>query len=192
MPPGTFGLADDVCHDRVPTERLTSSHPMLDVHQLAREGLLAPGTEARIDGGEGHGGYRLAVAGGGILEIDGQQIQVGWHRSLPLPCFICPRCGRGCYKLHRVGGVWACRTPCHRLTYASRHIGRTIPKLHRIRFLRRRIGADPTPFSPLPVKPLHARKHQRLCREIRELERALIEHGRRDVALVLERRYGRS
>jgi len=110
---------------------------------------------------------------------------------LPLRCFICPRCQCDRYKLYRVGGVWACRQ-CHLLTYSSRHRGRTIPGLSRVRYLRRRLGADLTPFTPLPMKPLTARGQLRLAREIRRLEQALIEHGRRDVCEVLEKRYARS
>lgn len=185
--PGAFGLLDDVCHDRVPNDRLVETHTMLDVHVLHREGLLVPGVEARLE----DGGYFRAIREGGKIEIDGQHIRVGWHPALPLRVFVCPVCARDCYRMHQVGSVWACRT-CHRLDYACRHRSRTIPGLNRLRYLRRRIGADPTPFAPLPVKPLHARLHWRLVREIRHLEAALLDHARRNVAEVLERRDGRS
>jgi hypothetical protein len=181
-----FGLGEPQHDHLVPLERLVEANPMLDVHQLAREGLLTPGREAKIS----NGGYLLAVHEAGNLELDGQQIRLGWHRALPLRVLVCPACERDCYRLHQVAGRWACRT-CHRLDYACRHRGRTIPRLHRVRYLRRRIAADPAPFTPLPAKPLHARRHWRIAREIRWLERALIEHGRRDVAAVLERRHAR-
>jgi len=73
-----------------------------------------------------------------------------------------------------------------------RHRFRTIGngKLNRVRALRRRIGASPVLFSPLPKKSLYARKHLRLCVEIRRLEAGLITHGRHDVAEVLEKRHG--
>lgn len=188
--PGAFGLLDDVCHDRVPNDRLVEAHAVLDVHVLHREGLLVPGVEARL----GDGGYFRTIPEAGKVEIDGQQIRVAWHPALPLRCFTCPSCGRDAYKLHSVGGVWACRQ-CHLLTYSSRHRCRTIPGLSRLRYLRRRIGASAEPFSPLPANPkprTSVREHLRLAREIRRLEQALIEHGRRDVCEVLEKRYARS
>jgi hypothetical protein len=64
-----------------------------------------------------------------------------------------------------------------------------------VRYLRRRIGASAELFWPLPAKPkprVSALEYLRLARMIRWLERALIEHGRRDVCAVLEKRYARS
>jgi hypothetical protein len=188
---GAFGLLDGWHDELIPLDRLVETHPAADVHAFARKGLLVVGTEATIEAGDGHGGYHLAVREAGKVELDGQTICVGWHPALPLHCWICPRCQCDRYKLSRVDGAWACRK-CHRLDFACRHRDRTIPKLNRIRSLRRRLGADPTLFSPLPRKRLHAKRHWRLCREIRQLEQALIEHGRRDVAEVLERRHARA
>ena len=54
--PGAFGLADDVCHDRVSPDRLVESHVMADVHMLHREGLLVAGTEARLEAADVDGG----------------------------------------------------------------------------------------------------------------------------------------
>jgi hypothetical protein len=91
-------------------------------------------------------------------------------------------------------GVWACGQ-CHLLTHSSRHRGRTIPGLIRVRYLQRRIGASAELFSPLPAKPkprTSAIEHLRLAHAIRRLEQELIEHGRRDVCAVLEKRYARS
>jgi hypothetical protein len=183
MPPGAFGLADDVSHDRVPPERLTSAHPVADVHLLVGEGIIrSDQTEIELP---------VPEDGGRVgSQWQGQKVGVSWHRSLPLRVWICD-CGHDRYKLFFVHGRWAC-IDCHSLTWASRHRDLTIPRVNRLRWLRQRIGADPTPFTPLPSKPLRARRHWRLCREIRQLEQALIEHGRRDVAAVLERRYARS
>jgi hypothetical protein len=182
---GAFGLLEG-WHDSItPADAMTSAHPVADVHHLVREGVI------RRDQVE----IELPVpdtADGGSLGSPrpGQIVRVSWHRSLPLRVWVCG-CGHDRYKLWFVHGRWAC-IDCHLLTWASRHKHRTIPKLARLRWLRQRIGADPTPFTPLPAKPLRARRHWRLCREIRRLEQALIEHGRRDVAAVLERRHARS
>jgi hypothetical protein len=187
---GSFGLCDGWHDELIPLGHLVETHPAADVHQLARQGLLAPGTQATISSGTGDGGYRLAVPEPGILELDGQAFRLDWH-PFSYRVIVCGGCNRICRKVHRVGSVWSCRK-CAELDYACRHRDRTIPGLHRIRLLRRRIGADPTPFTPLPRKRLHAKRHWRLCREIRLLEQQLIEHGRRDVAEVLERRHARS
>ena len=131
--------------------------------------------------------YLVSARQGGI-EIDGQSICVGWHRSLPLRCWICPCCQRDAYKLRQVGGRWAC-SRCHSLTWASRHTARTIPGLLKLQRLRLRIGANPTPFTSLPTKPKPKTtvcEHLRLMRRIRVLERGLVQHAHNDVAAILE------
>jgi len=185
---GCFGLKDDHHHDHVALQRLVSQHASVSVHDLDRQGLLTVGAQAHIQ--TPHGGYLAAIRQPGILDLDGQQILLGWHPSLPLHVVICPRCQGDRYKLYRVGGVWACQR-CHSLTWASRHRFRTIGRLNRVRWLRQRIGADLRPFTPLPVKPLSARRYWALVREIRRLEAGLVEHAARDVAAVLERRHAK-
>jgi hypothetical protein len=59
------------------------------------------------------------------------------------------------------------------------------------RQLRRHIGASPEFGSPLPMKPLTARKHWRICLKIRELEMRLRSHADDDFSAVLECRYER-
>jgi hypothetical protein len=49
--------------------------------------------------------------------------------------------------LFEVDGVWAC-SACHQLDWSSQHTHRSIPELHRIVWLRKRLGADPRPFDP--------------------------------------------
>jgi len=186
-----FGLGERPQDDLVPPASLVEMNARVCVFQLRREGLLTVGIEVTIGGGDGHGGYHLAVHEAGKVEIDSQRIQLAAHPMCNASVFVCPACGRDCYRLHCVNGTWACRR-CHRLDYWCRHRNRTIPGLARIRYLRRRINADPQPFSPLPRKSLRARKHLRICKEIRALEQALVEHAREDVAAVLERRHARS
>jgi hypothetical protein len=77
------------------------------------------------------------------------------------------------------------------VSYRCRH-QKGLVELLRIVRLRRRLHADPTPFSPLPAKQRNSRKHLALCREIRQLEEQLVEHLRVNVGNVLERRYDRS
>jgi hypothetical protein len=188
---GHFGLAGSN-NDSAPAERLLETHPSLDVHELYRAGVLVEGASVvlKIPGI----GCRRATRGAGNLNIDGALIPIRPHPALPLPVFGCPQCGSDRYRLHLIGGIWACRD-CqkrrHRVDYASRHTHRSIPSLHRIAWLRRRIGADPQPFTALPAKPLQNRRHRRLAREIRALEARLVEHGEA-IASVLEKRHDRS
>jgi hypothetical protein len=77
------------------------------------------------------------------------------------------------------------------LTHASRHRWRSIPALHRIAWLRRRLDADERPFAPIEPKPLRFRRHWRLLRELKALEARLLVHADSDVSQVLERRYER-
>jgi hypothetical protein len=109
-----------------------------------------------------------AKAKAGFLDINGQQIRVGWHASLPLRTFECPRCAKPKYKLSYVGAEWACRE-CHGLDWSSRHRWRSEPGRARIAWLRRRIGADPRPGAQIPEKSLLNLKHLRLAIELRDL-----------------------
>jgi hypothetical protein len=63
-----------------------------------------------------------------------------------------------------------------------------IPNYHRLMRLRRKIGADPRPFTPITPRPLRCNRYWRIVREIRQLEAGLVGHIREDVADVLERR----
>ena len=181
---GCFGLHQG--HPpHVPPERFAESRPCLNVFNLQRVGALVDGAviELRIGDGEC---LRLVRAPGKI-SIGNQAITIGSHPKLPMPVFTCPGCGTARYRLYEVEARWACRR-CHKLDYASRHTYRSVPGLHRLRWLRRRLGADPRPFTPLPPKPPHWRRYWRLAREVRTLEEALVRHGREDVAGVLEKR----
>jgi len=177
---GCFGLKDDYHHDHVPAERLVSHWPALDVH--------APAIAARIRDED----CRTQNGPAGILEVDGQPISVGWHKSLPLRVWICD-CGRACYRLHQVNGRWACRR-CHRLDYSSRHRGRTIPGYTRAVYLRRRMrayGVSGELFSPITPRPLSHRRFWRLLVELRDLEARIARYLGANVNDVLERRHAK-
>lgn len=185
--PGRFARIDDP-NRRVLPAQWVETHPAIDVHTLQRQGALVEGASVTLQLADG-GCLRVTRTGGNI-NLGGQLIPIGWHRALPLAMFGCPRCNADRYRLYLVGGVWACRD-CHHLDWQSRHIhrSRSIVALHRIRWLRARLNANPTPFTPLPAKPPRWRRHWRLAREIRALEETMIEHARRDVTEVLTKRY---
>lgn len=105
-----------------------------------------------------------------------QQVAVSWYSPCPpivRPHLHCPTCGRGCYALHEVGGIFTCRI-CGNLDYACRHINRHTPQLNRIARLRRKLGADPAPFSPLP--PLSSFRHtqRKIVGQILVLEQGVV------------------
>ena len=107
-----------------------------------------------------------------------QRIAIVWHSPLPWigkPAFVCPACNRDCYCLHEKAGVFACRK-CHGMSYASRHLYRSVPGVHRVSRLRRKIGADPRPFTPLPKRPKHHARFHRVVAQILFEERALLGH----------------
>jgi hypothetical protein len=183
---GCFGLDGPQRQSCTPPERLVDHVPTLDVFALRKAGALADGAVTDLELGPG-GTWRLVRAPGKII-LGGQEIPVRPHRALPVEVFGCPQCGRDCYRLHFVDGFWRCRTCPPRLKYRSQCRDRSVQGLSRITYLRRRVHADPRPFGPLPERPLQARKHWRLCREIRRLEQALLDHGDK-VSGVLERRY---
>ena len=184
--PGAFGLKEDHHHGRVPVERLAENRTCADIFWLYREGLLLIGASVTLQ--TAHGNYLIATREAGKIEIDGKQVRVSWHKSLPLPVFVCPACSRDCYRLYELGGVWACRK-CHRLDYACRHRHRSNPGLNRVLYLRKKIGASLVPFSEIAPRLPHARRYWRIVAEIRRLEAGLVQHARRDVCDVLERRH---
>jgi hypothetical protein len=66
------------------------------------------------------------------------------------PRLLCPACNRGCYHLLDKKGTSVCRK-CSGYDYRCRHRNRSSPAFYRIAKLRKSLGADPDPMSP--VKP---------------------------------------
>jgi hypothetical protein len=137
---GCFGLLNDPNHHHVPRERLTDGRPCVCCFALAREGMLMEGAKGTLQ--TQHGEYQLASRQGGILI--GETFMAMQSHPRNGRNFICPRCGRGCYRIYDADG-WACRK-CHRLDYPSRHRNRSIPGLNRLLYLRRRVNASGYPF----------------------------------------------
>jgi hypothetical protein len=109
----------------------------------------------------------------------GNPILVVWDEHMPgasRPWFECPLCGRRCRHVYLLDPI-ACRR-CHRLDYASRHLYRQTPAVHRVARLRRKLGADQAPFASLPPRPPGRSKayHDRLVAKIQAEEQALVEH----------------
>ena len=87
--------------------------------------------------------------------VNGNRVPITWDVQ-GRPWFVCPGCGR--HRQHLYLDELLCRR-CAGLDYISRHLHRSTPGVHQVVRLRRKIGADPRPFAPLPERPEHhARK----------------------------------
>jgi hypothetical protein len=115
--------------------------------------------------------HRLAARTVDIL-VNGNRVPVDWDVQ-GRPWFLCPACGRR--RQHLYLDELVCRR-CAGLDYSSRHLHRTVPGLHRIRRLRRKIGVDQRPFAPLPRRQRHHLRYHRIVAEITALECGLVEH----------------
>jgi hypothetical protein len=152
------------------------NHARLDIKALHRVGALIAGAETEWAWGNGLKTSLRATHGQLFLGDDyAQTIRVDW---LPILegryCrrhFCCPGCQRGCYHLHDKAGVFACRDCC-RYDYKSRHRQRFSPAFRCIAMLRKKLGADPRPLSPLPPPPRQRMSRMRYCRLAAALTRA--------------------
>ena len=101
------------------------------------------------------------------------------------PWFECPVCHRRCRHLYL--RQLACRG-CSGLDYSSRHRYRSVPGFNRISYLRRKLGVDLRPFSPIPPRPRSHVRYWRTVAQIQAIEARLVGHLKTDVNDVLERR----
>ena len=106
------------------------------------------------------------------LLVNGNSVLVVWT-DWALPWFECPRCGRRCR--HIFLDDLACRI-CLRLDYASRHLHRQMPGVHRVARLRRKLGVYPHPFAAIPERPKHHVRFHRIAERIRAEEAGLVEY----------------
>jgi hypothetical protein len=98
--------------------------------------------------------------------------------------FVCRGCNRR--RQHLYLDELLCRR-CARLDYASRHVARSLPNVHRIARWRRQIGLDPRPFAAIPKRKRHCLRYYRIAARIIAEEAKLVGHLR-SVNHDLERR----
>ena len=181
-----FGLIEDHGNSyHFPGIRLIEANPRVDIWVLLRSGALTPGTEVELR--YGPVGSHLATREGGIL-IDGTRVLLIWDEPMQgvgRCWFECPVCKQRCRHLYL--RQLACRR-CSRLDYSSRHLHRSIPGLNRLRYLRRKLGLELRPFTPIPPRPKHHLRYHRIVAEIHALEAGLVGHLQTDVNDVLARR----
>jgi hypothetical protein len=140
---GTAGLA----------RAFTSGTPKLNVHALEAAGELPRETT------------NVTIAFGGTtqrLQIARVPGTTGGSYAL----WVC-ECGARRRHLYLAKGRWTCRS-CGNLAYASRHINWGSAFLQVVA-LRRRLGADPHPFAPLPPRPRRYPQHARYDRLARQI-----------------------
>jgi hypothetical protein len=165
-----FGLFEDLHHTRVSGSRIVENRLRLDSFRLNRMGVFAEGTVVRLAGGD-HGGCQLARHTPNIL-VNGNPVLVTWDEQ-GRPWFACGRCGRR--VKHTYLDELVCRR-CAGLDYASRHIHRSVPGVHRVMRWRRMIGIDPHPFAPIPKRKRHHTRYHRIVAQIRAEESKLVGH----------------
>jgi hypothetical protein len=104
--------------------------------------------------------------------VNGSSILVTWDEQ-GRPWFECGTCGRRVKHIYL--DAIACRICCC-LDYASRHLHRSVPGVHRVMRWRRQIGIDPHPFAAIPERPRHHTCYHRIVARILLEERALLGH----------------
>ena len=114
-------------------------------------------------------GYQLARRTPNIL-VNGNSVLVTWDGQ-GRPYFECGRCSRRVKHIY----VVVCRR-CAGLDYASRHLHRSVPGVHRVTRWRRQIGIDPHPFAAIPERPKHHTRFHRIAARIRVQESELVGH----------------
>lgn len=73
---GAFGLADDVCHARIPPERLIQNRARIDVwRHLHQSGALVDGTTTQLQVGQN--GYLASTRGPNIF-LGGICVPIVW------------------------------------------------------------------------------------------------------------------
>lgn len=195
----------------------TDPLPRLDVHHLARLGLIVPGAVRSLAvawsrGDEPAGDILVRYDDGRPHEVvleyrvrkeDDEawrpvRESVGLDRT---PCpyggkrpwFLCPRCLSRRAVLFGLGGRFRCRA-CHGLAYPSTREGTADRHRRRADELRRRLGGKPGDLLvPRKPKGMHRRTYERLAADLRAREVAfLIGFGAETDAMVarIERRYG--
>jgi hypothetical protein len=177
---GCFGLLDGWHPSHFPASHLVENRARLDAFRLNRIGAFVEGAVTELRRGDR--GYRLARHTPNIL-VNGNPVTVLWDEQAR-PWFECPACHRRCKHIYFDG--LACRICC-RLDYASRHLHRSVPGVHRVMRWRRQIGIDPHPFAPIPKRKHHHKHYYRTVAKILAKERALLGHLR-TVTRDLERR----
>jgi len=173
---------------REATHATCESHHRLDVHALARDGLLTgTGTITWTHGDRVT--RRMSVSGDGdgitlTYVINDQEIKqrvpitktavhLGGYRFW----FLCPGCDRRIGLLYG-GHLFRCRH-CLNLRYASQRETPRFRAISRIQRVRQKLGGTADLLQPRPLRPryMHHRTYDRLVREEAEAWQAYASMG---------------
>ena len=108
-----------------------------------------------------------------------QSIQISWtrcHYGGVRPYLHCPDCHRRVWRLFRALHGYACRTCCGSPVYESQRRSAKGRKYLRAYRLRQRLGGSRPVLDPIPPRPARMRRrvYERLCAELKVLERPLV------------------
>jgi hypothetical protein len=158
---------------------LLENHPRLNINTLFQANALVVDAQTTLEWPDrGLKGSLLATDGEIFLTgFCEQRIEVGWTSVIggryARPRFFC-RCGRSCYHLVFKGDKFLCRV-CAGYDWRSRHRRGYATVFRRIAKLRKKLNADPAPFSELPPPPRAPRSrwfYNRLAEQLRHAEAA--------------------
>jgi hypothetical protein len=163
--------------------------PALDVLELYHAGGLVHGVSTVLQWPSSttvhvradHGRLIVAINGGleTVVQVDILALVSGDR-----PHVRCPACDRRTYRLYLDGDRFQCRQ-CAGLTYAVQYERQWCPALQRVYKLRARLGAELTPFAPLPPRPYRGNAgpwHDRMVAQIQAAEAEVLEALRKTTA----------
>jgi hypothetical protein len=155
----------------------------ISVWWLNRQGGLASGavtrwsypgvqgvTNAPLTGASRAEATRLQLTIGAVSAVV-QLVRQDRHLGGSEAFFLSPCCGTVRRFLYLDGNRLACRV-CAGLQWRIKGAQQWAPALYRVGKLRRRLGADPTLFGPLPPRPQYCRRdhHARWVAELLAVE----------------------
>ncbi|HEY3285158.1 MAG TPA: hypothetical protein VGN26_23035 [Armatimonadota bacterium] len=185
---GRFGARDG--------RRLTSDSLPLDIREVHRKGLLAPGrafaSRWSVGAGKEDGcSIQGLVRTDDVVLLYSQRSAEGeWrarqdrvclahtpcHYGGTRPWWVCPECGCRAAILYTVGRGFSCRRCCG-LAYESQRESAESRALSRHQAIRRHLGGSPSLFDAFPIRPKHMRTHtyEQLRRKALDAEDTFVE-----------------
>jgi hypothetical protein len=152
--------------------RPIEAFPVINAHELHRQGLIPPGAT--------HIELRIGTNAPARVEIF-HDTKPQYRAGTTQPGFLCPVCRRRVWRLYLKANECCCRF-CGRLDHRVRHEHRWCPALHRVRKLRARLASD---------RPLTNRQRRRMIEQIAVYEAKVFEALTKTVMALERRRRGK-
>jgi hypothetical protein len=168
------------------TRRVAELSLPVDVRKLKRDGWLTPGawfSTSWSRNGQVHNSIGAFVYDNRLVlqyrcrDTEDIELPVYFTRTR---CnfggeriwFVCPSCGRRCAVIYSCGKYFACRI-CGNVAYQTQNETWQDRLFTKANKLRKKIGAEPGAFNPLPIfkpKNMHYDTWMRIRRQIETLE----------------------